>query len=333
MPGFELDISFDGVCAEDGSWMLEAMLSNSGGSTPKVLNARGNKLRDRGAVAFSQLLIRGAGAIVDANLGKNEIGNDGAAAIGAGLVSNESLQYLNLDGNCIGSRGMFSMAGALQTNASLTRLFIEGNCIRDEGAIALAQALKTNTSVRIINVNDNDIGPDGAGALGKTLEVNAVLKRLYIADNRIGNNGLRSLVLALRVNATLGHIALANNMYRGTFAKNPILAGEVSVDDIKVLEVPLDRSSTKDASADVPVMLMANGTNLGLYCKDASNAGALPTVVKVGTGTVAWKSQAIKVGHRIRSINGKQALGMTGSQVEQLLNQTKGKKLNIVFVK
>jgi Ran GTPase-activating protein (RanGAP) involved in mRNA processing and transport len=59
------------------------------------------------------------------NLQKNKIGDKGAQAIAEALMTNSSLQVLDLSQNCIHKKGAKYLAKALPLNNSLRELKIE----------------------------------------------------------------------------------------------------------------------------------------------------------------------------------------------------------------
>eukprot|EP00808_Paulinella_micropora_P009962 g29212.t1 len=75
-------------------------------------------------------------------LRSNNIGDDGAKAIGEALEANNSIRSIDLRSNIIGDEGAKAIVLALQANQVLQTLIIAGNNIGDQGAAAFADALK-----------------------------------------------------------------------------------------------------------------------------------------------------------------------------------------------
>ena len=67
---------------------------------------------------------------------------------------NTSLTKISLRGNNIGDEGAKAIGEALKENTSLTEIFLWNN-IGDEGGKAIGEALKVNTSLTMIDLNYN----------------------------------------------------------------------------------------------------------------------------------------------------------------------------------
>ena len=84
-------------------------------------------------------------ALKSANLGRNNIGDEGAIAISTALKNNNTLTEIDLNGlNCvvkIGNAGAQAIAKMLVVNRALTSLDLYGNAIGAGGAEAIAAAL------------------------------------------------------------------------------------------------------------------------------------------------------------------------------------------------
>ena len=65
---------------------------------------------------------------------------------------NTSLTNIDLDGNNIGDEGAKAIGEALKVNTSLTEIYLDGNNIGVEGGKAIGEALKVNTSLTEINL-------------------------------------------------------------------------------------------------------------------------------------------------------------------------------------
>ena len=75
------------------------------------------------------------------------------------------IRQLYLNENQVGSEGALALGEASKINSTVTTLIFEVNQIGDEGAIALGEALKINSTVTILNLDYNQIGDEGAIAL------------------------------------------------------------------------------------------------------------------------------------------------------------------------
>ena len=103
----------------------------------------------------------------------NEIGDEGAAALGRGLATNRGLAVLDLWDNKVGDAGAIALATALEAQSDeanavegyggdegLTELHLCWNEIGDEGGVALANALQNNQRLTRLCLWDNSIGTE-----------------------------------------------------------------------------------------------------------------------------------------------------------------------------
>ena len=139
-------------------------------------------------------------ALKTVSLGRNNIGNEGTAALSEALKSNNTLETLELYENQIGVAGAQSLADILQVNRALTTLNLASNDIgvpdgwsmeRDmfgpkykhtdgrtqgerpqgtsSGVMALAESLKVNRALASLDLRNNRIGAEGAKAIADSL--------------------------------------------------------------------------------------------------------------------------------------------------------------------
>jgi hypothetical protein len=118
--------------------------------------------------------------ITSLNLGENNIGDEGAAAIAEALAQNCTVTTLQLDQNPITCVGATAIAESLVLpvlyvgekkrpyNKNLKNLNLPGTLIREDGACALAVCLRSNTSLTSLNVWGCNVGSKGAGSLSET---------------------------------------------------------------------------------------------------------------------------------------------------------------------
>ena len=101
------------------------------------------------------------------------------------LHHNTTLTTLDLSWNNIGVEGATALGVALHHNTTLTTLNLKYNNIGAEGATALGVALHHNTTLTTLNLNNNNIGAEGATALGVALHHNTTLTTLDLDYNDI----------------------------------------------------------------------------------------------------------------------------------------------------
>ncbi|KAK3268265.1 hypothetical protein CYMTET_23226 [Cymbomonas tetramitiformis] len=128
-------------------------------------------------------------------------------------IRDDKVIELDLSWKDIGVPGARVLSKLLVSNTSLNTLDLRDNKIRPEGAEALAVALTPNTkgvfntSLNTLRLGGNRIGSKGAKALAVALTPNAVgvfngsLSTLNLEGNRIGSKGAKALAVALTPNA------------------------------------------------------------------------------------------------------------------------------------
>ena len=82
-------------------------------------------------------------SLVNLNLGSNDIGSAGAAALSYGLNVCHNLQSLDLSSNSIEADGAAVLAHGLKYCSELKELVLDNNSLEDDGAIELFKALKS----------------------------------------------------------------------------------------------------------------------------------------------------------------------------------------------
>eukprot|EP00633_Aureoumbra_lagunensis_P003707 CAMPEP_0197301422 /NCGR_PEP_ID=MMETSP0890-20130614/50389_1 /TAXON_ID=44058 ORGANISM="Aureoumbra lagunensis, Strain CCMP1510" /NCGR_SAMPLE_ID=MMETSP0890 /ASSEMBLY_ACC=CAM_ASM_000533 /LENGTH=734 /DNA_ID=CAMNT_0042780721 /DNA_START=433 /DNA_END=2636 /DNA_ORIENTATION=- len=203
----KLDLSGNNIGAE-GAKALATALATETSFRPQELWLNGNNIGAEGAKALATALGTNPSlqtlelppfrialaetfatntSLQKLDLSANNIGVEGAIAIGRALATNTSLKALNLGANNIGVEGAKALATALGTNTSLQKLWLGGNNIGDEGANAIGRALRTNTSLQQLDLGGNNIGDEGANAIGRGLGTNTSLQELHLESNNISS--------------------------------------------------------------------------------------------------------------------------------------------------
>ena len=126
------------------------------------------------------------------SLGINDIGNNGAKALGAALNVNGSLTSLDLNSNSIGKEGALAIASALEVHRSLMTLDLSWN------QISLPAGLRSRCSKQIRSLLPFAFGKEVAAAL----LINGSLTRLNLEGCSIGAAGCKGVAVALRGNGS-----------------------------------------------------------------------------------------------------------------------------------
>ncbi|CAJ1406730.1 unnamed protein product, partial [Effrenium voratum] len=150
------------------------------------------------------------------NLRENKIGSDGARALAESLRGLAQLQQLTLDlrKNEIGLDGLRSLVEGLRGLVQLQQLTLDLECneIGPDGARGLADGLQGLAQLQQLTLNlwGNKIGPDGARGLADGLQGLAQLQQLTLNlwNNKIGPDGARGLADGLQGLAQLQQLTL-----------------------------------------------------------------------------------------------------------------------------
>ena len=125
-----------------------------------------------------------------------------------------------LGNNGIDKNGSVAIAAVLMTNTTLETLDLQENSLGVYGAILIGDALMTsNNTLRKLNLAHQlkkKIGPDGCIHLAKALRLGTCkdsLKSLILSKNHIGFEGCRHLAGAMLVNKTLTELDISGNNF------------------------------------------------------------------------------------------------------------------------
>ena len=124
-------------------------------------------------------------------------------------MNNATLSFLDLSENEIGSNGAWALGTAILSNRGLTFLDLSKNKLTDTGVdergiISIAHALDANSTLRTLKLANNHIGSAGAIGFGEVLHGDDGLLELDLTDNIFGDDeGGDALVRGLRNNETL----------------------------------------------------------------------------------------------------------------------------------
>lgn len=122
------------------------------------------------------------------DLGKNQIGREGAKWLATAFKLNATLQEVDLYSNHIGAEGAKCFADALISNTSLKLMYLGSNNIGDEGAHFLATSFIVNQSLRVVSVSENRISDRGAGYLTDALKCNHNIEVIDSGENQISDS-------------------------------------------------------------------------------------------------------------------------------------------------
>eukprot|EP00347_Sterkiella_histriomuscorum_P001530 403371680 len=179
------------------------------------INLSRNKVGDEGAKIFAELLIK-TNRLVKLDLSSNEISRNGAKIISEALVLNNSLYHLSffsyegLHSNFIGEEGSKSLAKMLQQNKILSMLDVGGNKLGNNGLSYLSMTIQesSQSSLIYLNISNNDITQEGCQYFLKSL-IKSHLIELDMSKSLIGLKGAQQFGEVLKLNHFLQKLSLS----------------------------------------------------------------------------------------------------------------------------
>ncbi|KAF4321385.1 hypothetical protein BBO99_00004943 [Phytophthora kernoviae] len=187
------------------------------------LNARNNRLRDRGLEALVDVVVSKPD-LFHLDLSENKVDRNAAQALAAYLGSACcKLQTLRLASADVDDDELVPFARALHTNKSLQTLDVSRNSVGSSehlnvvrpsvttGGEALATMLSINNTLTSLDLSWNYLRLSGAVEIGRALAYNSGLRELNLAYNALGNAGAQAVGDALLSNTTLRHLDMSHN--------------------------------------------------------------------------------------------------------------------------
>ena len=277
-----LESADSGISPDNVESLLKKLGPSAARSPGDLLHYTCRGLADYDLVALGALTVRlptGLRGLVSINLSHNNIGDNGAAALGEALASGAPrLRRLQLHENRIGDAGMAGLSIAMAPDGAsvLQQLRIEFNRVGDAGLRALAKAWAAGGGQELLELFlvGNQISAEGVAALAEQLYLAPKLRTLALGSssggNRVGDVGARALVDALREQPRRTGVLTINLK---TCALTP--EGEAEIDAAVKADASLALISSRALSARP---FSAEGLGLGA---PASAPSALETVSEV----------------------------------------------------
>ncbi|CAG2254313.1 unnamed protein product [Mytilus edulis] len=145
------------------------------------------------------------------NISNNDIASEGLAHILQTLQENIVITDLNLSNNNLSTGGAVLLDGALSNNRIITKLDISANGFTEADAVPLSNLVKKNQSIRTLSLSKNSFREEGGIVLGKALECNDTITYMDLSWNHLRQRGAVSLCYCLQINNTIESINLAWN--------------------------------------------------------------------------------------------------------------------------
>jgi hypothetical protein len=132
------------------------------------------------------------------------------SVIAKALISNQTLQFLDLSHNKLTPPAALKIGNALEHNKHLVELNLSNNGIKDKGAEAIGAALMANMTLQRIDLSYNGIGAIGATAIAVGLRLDEHMQHVNLSGNPIGFIGGRSIVNSLNYHSGPRRVLLFN---------------------------------------------------------------------------------------------------------------------------
>ena len=115
---------------------------------------------------------------VHRSLWRNNIGDQGASAIGDALKVNGALTTLWLTNNKIGDQGASAIGEALKFNGALTSIDVGYNNLTEEVALSFVRIEKQRNKLATLGLCQCNISPTGATEIAEWILVSGALTEL-----------------------------------------------------------------------------------------------------------------------------------------------------------
>jgi Ran GTPase-activating protein (RanGAP) involved in mRNA processing and transport len=207
------------------AFMEGVRATKANGATLRVLHLEANGIGHHGGAAMASFDWALLGPTLhQLFLVKQELGDDGASHLAAGIPILEQLKVLNLSGNIITEKGAVALSNGFAAGTGIiTDLCLFGNPILPEGGAAICTAIANKLSelrnlnlgccklgpvgvadvaaamvvcphFRGLDLTQNHFGDQGALVLGESLCECMELEQLWLSENDIGHEGMTHLV-------------------------------------------------------------------------------------------------------------------------------------------
>lgn len=243
------DATFDDTC-------LASLLAGWSNQTLETLDLECKRLGSGMAPLSAVLRLPAGNAIRSLKLGRNQLGDAGAAELAEGVAASPHLTHLDVSSNGIGVAGCAALGAALAARpAGPLALDLSRNAgVGAEGVAALCGAATPASACRVVElaVGHCDVGTAGAVAIcasATALPLFSELRRLDLASNDVDASAAAPLCEALAAPAgALQVLDLRNNALgvRGS----ALLTGALGASSLRHLDLTSNGVAWSAASSD-----------------------------------------------------------------------------------
>ena len=126
-----------------------------------------------------------------------------AQTVGELLQRASSLTIIHLQSNQLADEGAEAIAAALISNQTIKGVGLGTNCIADKGVISLVQMLHHNTHLQWLDLQTNKFGEASSTAMSHMLLKNQQLRQLWLGNNNLGDAAVCKILGSLKYTSTL----------------------------------------------------------------------------------------------------------------------------------
>ncbi|XP_033734774.1 leucine-rich repeat-containing protein 74A-like isoform X2 [Pecten maximus] len=143
----------------------------------------------------------------------NAIGVEGLVFLLQAIAENRSVRHLDISDNNLASTGAKVLGDFIRQskNTTLEHLVMSENCFKDEDGLFFSEAIKVNKSLKEIVLSHNLFGDVSGPAFGKALAINNTLETFDISWNQIRKKSAALFVKRLKDNIGLTRLNLGFN--------------------------------------------------------------------------------------------------------------------------
>ena len=125
-------------------------------------------------------------------IGRNNLGDDGAVKISEGITKTNTLRVLDISYNNITSTGAAAIANSLLHNTSLEELYMGYNAIGEDGATAIAQTITSNKTLKklLLHGDDDTVDEESAMIIMRSLHHNNSITKLWLPSRLKDNDNV-----------------------------------------------------------------------------------------------------------------------------------------------
>lgn len=185
----------------------------------------------------------------------NFLNDDAAYHLGQMLVTNTTLQELDLTGCRIRATGMLRLGSGMIVNTTLKMLNVSRNEIGEEGGQYFADHIVKGCTIPRIDLSRNKLGKLTVLALWDSLSYRNKMTHLNLSGNMLNVPGANKMLEELASSTVLQELDLSWNGLQGTRIAEAIQTLMASVGPLKVL----DLSNNRFCNEDIPPLIDSLG--------------------------------------------------------------------------